>query len=83
LIKSGSNFVDIRAGDLAQSLKVENSICCGAMARLFQAGDRIIELPSGRLTRPGETFAQQTGEQNHQGANLVIRYVCNKMRGFR
>lgn len=80
LINSADNFVDIRAGDLAQDLNEENSICSSSMRSLFQAGDLIIELPCGRLPQKGATFTQQTGGQNHQGANLVIRYKCGNKR---
>jgi hypothetical protein len=44
------------------------------MRTLFRLGDQIIGLPKGRTPAPGGTFQQQTSGQNHQGANLVIRY---------
>lgn len=74
-VHSGSSeFQEIRAGDITDHFGGENANCCGAMRTLFRLGDQIIGLPKGRTPAPGGTFQQQTSGQNHQGANLVIRY---------
>jgi len=76
--QQGLRYVEIRAGDVHRNLGgVGNRqpTCCGAMRSLFQAGDSIVRLPADHPVNPnGVSFDEQAGENNFQGANLVICY---------
>lgn len=71
---NGKGAIEIRAGDLASYLNLDNAQCCNVMRQLFCEGDQILNLPCNRPTRSGQTFDEQANNQNYAGANLVIRY---------